>query len=54
MTTTPLKHTANALGADSWGIASQIPIPKPHNNHVVARWLRDENSKLYCQWTKQN
>jgi hypothetical protein len=54
MTTTPLKHTANALGADSWEIASQIPTSKPHNERLVIRWLRDENSKLYCQWTREN
>ncbi|MEG3849702.1 hypothetical protein QT971_25150 [Microcoleus sp. herbarium19] len=26
------------------------PIAKAPKHHFVARWLMDENSKLYCQW----
>jgi hypothetical protein len=26
------------------------PITKSRRNRLVARWLTDENSKLYCQW----
>ena len=26
------------------------PISQTRNNRLVARWLTDENSKLYCQW----
>jgi hypothetical protein len=26
------------------------PIAKARKHRFVARWLRDENSKLYCQW----
>jgi hypothetical protein len=27
-----------------------VPTPQPRRNRLVARWLTDENSKLYCQW----
>jgi hypothetical protein len=26
------------------------PITKSRRNRLVARWLTDENTKLYCQW----
>lgn len=25
-------------------------VAKPRKHRLVARWLRDENSQLYCQW----
>jgi hypothetical protein len=26
------------------------PTTKARKHRLVARWLTDENSKLYCQW----
>jgi len=53
MTTVLLNNTALAK-ALPLGIASQKSILKANNNRLVARWLLDDNSKLYCQWEKQN
>jgi hypothetical protein len=49
MNITQLKNTAI-----SSEIVSSPTTLKTHNNHLVARWLIDENSKLYCQWLKEN
>jgi hypothetical protein len=29
---------------------SMIANPQAKQKKLVARWLKDENSKLYCQW----
>jgi hypothetical protein len=29
-------------------------IANPPQKRLVARWLVDENSKLYCQWIIEN
>jgi hypothetical protein len=26
---------------------------QPQKERLVARWLRDENNQLYCQWVKE-
>lgn len=38
--------TGNAQALDT----VPAPIAKSRKNRLVARWLTDENSKLYCQW----
>jgi hypothetical protein len=53
MNTTLLKNTAWAK-ALPLGIASPKSSLKTQNNRLVARWLIDENSKIYCQWVREN
>ncbi|MDY6783439.1 MAG: hypothetical protein SW833_13010 [Cyanobacteriota bacterium] len=35
--------------------AKPLPQPQsqPQKERLVARWLRDENNQLYCQWVTQ-
>ena len=49
MVTTPLEKkiaTGNARVLDT----TPALIVKSRKGRLVARWLTDENSKLYCQW----
>ena len=38
--------TGNALVLDT----VPAPVGKSRKRRLVARWLIDENSKLYCKW----
>ena len=49
-----LKNIAIANNiANSNALAATVVSPSivnPPKNRLIARWLVDENSKLYCQW----
>jgi hypothetical protein len=50
MTTTLLEQPNHAVDtAPASDILSTL-VTKKRRNCLVARWLIDENSKLYCQW----
>ena len=40
------------IATDNAQILDTVPAPiaKSRKGRLVARWLTDENSKLYCQW----
>jgi hypothetical protein len=48
--TTLLKNIEIANGNALTTTVVSPSIANPHKNRLVARWLVDENSKLYCEW----
>lgn len=42
--------TGNAQALDT----VPAPIAKFRKSRLVARWLTDENSQLYCQWVVED
>jgi len=49
MATTLLETTITTGNAQALDTVPD-PIVKSRKSRLVARWLTDENSKLYCQW----
>lgn len=52
---TTLLTRKSALSTQSAPLAapqqqSSVTSSKPETRHLVARWLRDENDRLYCEW----
>lgn len=49
MATTPLAKKI-VIGNDLVLNTVPAPVGKSRKSRLVARWLIDENSKLYCKW----
>jgi hypothetical protein len=55
MATTILANSKIVTSDDRELDTVPAPVPKaPKKHRLVARWLTDENSKLYCQWVSED
>ena len=54
MTITQLEKTAIASSNSQESNTLPTLTTKSDKKQLVARWLFDENSKLYCQWVTKD
>lgn len=54
MTTAKSKTTAIAISNSHQSNTIPAPTTKSDKKRLVAQWLVDDNSQLYCQWVTKD